>query len=118
MMLPQKMWKKQKISSKKNVDIFSQNSELGFVLNHRCGKNYLLFVCSFRNENEIWETVYYDGSGEYEIWDRKPPHLPTFCVWEMGVVYHESQAYKKFLGTTGDEEDIQTYLNTIFEGEV
>lgn len=102
----------------KNSEIFKDHKDLGFVLNHRCGDKYLLLVCSFRNENEIWETVYYNGSGMFEIWERKPPHLPTFCVWEMGVVYHESKAYKEFLGTDMAEEDIQNYLNNIFEGEV
>ncbi len=102
----------------KNAEIFENSNELGFVMNHRCGDQYLLLVCTFRNDNEIWETVYYDGSGSFEIWERKPPHLPTFCVWEMGIVYHESQAYKKFLGSEKSKEDIQTYLSDTFEGEV
>lgn len=39
----------------KNID------DLGFVIMHRCGENYLLLVCTWRSENELWESVYYDG---------------------------------------------------------
>ncbi|WP_343643227.1 hypothetical protein [Chryseobacterium sp.] len=96
----------------KNID------DLGFVIMHRCGKNYLLLVCTWRNENELWESVYYDGSGQFEIWDRNKTHLPTYCVWEMGIVYHESQSWKKYLGSGREDKDKETYLNHFFEGEV
>lgn len=97
---------------------FQNIDDLGFVIMHRCGENYLLLVCTWRSENELWESVYYDGSGKFEIWDRNKIHLPTYCVWEMGIVYHESQAWKKYLGTTKDEDDKKNYLNDLFEGEV
>ncbi|WP_454047172.1 hypothetical protein [Chryseobacterium sp. Marseille-Q8038] len=96
----------------KNID------DLGFVIMHRCGKNYLLLACTWRSENELWESVYYDGSGKFEIWDRNKTHLPTYCVWEMGIVYHESQSWKKFLGSGREEKDKEEYLNDFFEGEV
>lgn len=96
----------------KNID------DLGFVIMHRCGENYLLLVCTWRSENELWESVYYDGSGKFEIWDRNKTHLPTYCVWEMGIVYHESQSWKKYLGSGREEKDKEEYLNDFFEGEV
>ena len=39
--------------------------ELGFVVLHRCGESfYFLLVCTWRNENELWETVWAkDGDG-------------------------------------------------------
>ena len=97
---------------------FQDIQDLGFVIMHRCGQNYLLLVCTWRNENELWESVYYDGSGKFEIWDRNKTHLPTYCVWEMGIVYHESQAWKRFLGTERNEKSRQDYLHVFFEGEV
>lgn len=97
---------------------FQDIDDLGFVIMHRCGENYLLLVCTWRSENELWESVYYDGSGNFEVWDRNKTHLPTYCVWEMGIVYHESQAWKKYLGTTKEESDQKNYLNDLFEGEV
>lgn len=97
---------------------FQNTDDLGFIIMHRCGKNYLLLVCTWRNENELWESVYYDGSGNFEIWDRSKTHLPTYCVWEMGIVYHESQSWKKYLGSGRVEKDKEKYLNDFFEGEV
>jgi len=96
----------------KNID------DLGFVIMHRCGENYLLLVCTWRSENELWESVYYDGSGKFEVWERNKTHLPTYCVWEMGIVYHESQSWKKYLGSGREEKDKEDYLNDFFEGEV
>ncbi|MEF9476526.1 hypothetical protein ACR1PO_08395 [Chryseobacterium sp. RRHN12] len=96
----------------KNID------DLGFVILHRCGENYLLLVCTWRSENELWESVYYDGSGKFEVWNRNKTHLPTYCVWEMGIVYHESQSWKKYLGSGREEKDKDAYLNDFFEGEV
>lgn len=97
---------------------FQTTDDLGFVIMHRCGENYLLLICTWRSENELWESVYYDGTGKFEIWDRNKTHLPTYCVWEMGIVYHESQAWKRFLGTDRGENSRQDYLNDFFEGEV
>ncbi|PRB05560.1 hypothetical protein CQ046_03715 [Chryseobacterium sp. MYb7] len=97
---------------------FQNIDDLGFVIMHRCGENYLLLVCTWRSDNELWESVYYDGSGKFEIWDRNKTHLPTYCVWEMGIVYHESQSWKKYLGSGREEKDKEKYLNDFFEGEV
>ena len=102
-----------------NADENFQNKEdLGFVIMHRCGESYLLLVCTWRSENELWQSVYYNGSGKFEVWDRNKIHLPTYCVWEMGIVYHESKAWKKFLGTDGTQIHQQDYLDDLFEGEV
>jgi len=97
---------------------FQNKDDLGFVIMHRCGEQYLLLVCTWRSENELWESVYYNGSGRFEIWDRNKTHLPTYCVWEMGIVYHESQFWKKYLGSGREEKDKEEYLNDFFEGEV
>ena len=32
---------------------FQNRDDLGFVIMHRCGENYLLLVCTWRNENEL-----------------------------------------------------------------
>ncbi|MEY8759720.1 hypothetical protein [Chryseobacterium tongliaoense] len=101
-----------------SAENFQDKEDSGFVILHRCNENYLLLVCTWRNENELWESVYYDGSGKFEIWDRKGIHIPTYCVWEMGIVYHESRAWKKFLGTERQEDSKQQYLKDFFEGEV
>ncbi|MBV8328700.1 hypothetical protein [Chryseobacterium sp.] len=107
-----------KICIENSAENFQDTDDLGFVILHQCGEHYLLLVCTWRSENELWESVYYNGSGTFEIWDRNKTHLPTYCVWEMGIVYHESQAWKKHLGTFREESDKKDYLDNFFEGEV
>ncbi len=66
---------------------------LGFVLLHRCGKNfYFLIVCTWRGSNEIWETVFYkdgDAMVDFALFPRGKAHKPTFCVWELAPVWRE-----------------------------
>ena len=42
--------------------------ELGFVVLHRCGESfYFLLVCTWRNENELWETVWAKDGDERRL---------------------------------------------------
>ncbi|HEX2426425.1 MAG TPA: hypothetical protein VHI53_00760, partial [Gaiellaceae bacterium] len=63
------------------------DEELGFVILHRCGESfYFLLVCTWRNDNELWETVWAkpgDGDVSFKPWPRDGSHVPTFCVWEL-----------------------------------
>ena len=48
--------------------------ELGFVILHRCGEGfYFLLVSTWRNENELWETV----------WAKPGEHEPAFVPWPL-----------------------------------
>ena len=89
---------------------------------HRCGESfYFLLVCTWRNDNEVWETVWAkDG-------EPMPPsgrgrstgaHRPTFCVWELGAVWHEQQAWSRFLRSPRGRGARDAYLRDTFEGEV
>ncbi|MEP7174606.1 MAG: hypothetical protein ABI705_14035 [Aestuariivirga sp.] len=96
--------------------------DLGFVILHRCGEDfYFLLVSTWRNENELWESVYAKANADEP--DFKPyivetAHRGTFCVWELGVVWHEQQAWKRFLMSKRATGDVTRYLNDRFEGSV
>ena len=84
---------------------------LGFVILHRCGDGfYFLLACTWAGNNELWETVWAkDGVGRRRL----PPlaasargHHPTFCVWELGAVWHEQQAWSRFLRSEPRPEDV------------
>lgn len=98
------------------------SGDLGFVILHRCGQSfYFLLVSSWRNDNELWETVWAkDGpdSPTFEPWPIEGPHRPTFCVWELGAVCHEQRAWSRYLRSGRDAEDRQDYLLDTFTGEV
>jgi hypothetical protein len=38
------------------------------------------------------------------------PHKGTFCVWEMGAVVHEQQAWIRYLCSARDAAAAQAYL--------
>jgi hypothetical protein len=92
---------------------------LGFVILHRCGESfYFLLACTWRNENELWETVWArsDGDASFRPWPIEGPHRPTFCVWELGAVCHERQAWSDFLRSPRRERDKEIYLRSAFAG--
>jgi hypothetical protein len=98
------------------------SGDLGFVILHRCGESfYFLLVATWRNDNELWETVWAkDGDAQpaFRPWPVEGPHRPTFCVWELGAVLHEQQAWSRFLLSPRGQADEEAYLATTFEGLV
>jgi hypothetical protein len=43
---------------------------------------------------------------------------PTFCVWELGIVAHESAAWARYLGSPRDDAARSRWVDDIFEGTV
>ena len=77
------------------------SGDLGFVILHRCGASfYFLLVSTWRNENELWETVWAktcDLDASFNPWPVEGAQRPTFCVWELGAVCHEQRAWSRYL---------------------
>ena len=42
----------------------------------------------------------------------------SFCVWELGIVNHEKEAWKRFLTSQKKESDKRKYLQDIIMGEL
>jgi hypothetical protein len=93
---------------------------LGFVILHRCGRDfYFLIVCTWRNSNEMWQTVFYkdgDAMAEFQLFPRDDAHKPTLCVWELVPVWHEQQAWTRFLLSSRDEAAAAAWLGDLFAG--
>ena len=98
------------------------DADLGFVILHRCGESfYFLLVSTWRNENELWETVWAmrdDSEVFFRPWPIEGTHRPTFCVWELGAVAHERLAWTSFLRSRRDDTARRAYLRDCFEGAV
>lgn len=96
--------------------------ELGFVTLHRCGSEfYFLILCTWRGSNEIWETVFAkenDTTQGFSHFPRDARHKPTFCVWEMAIVWHETQAWARFLNSSRGADDQDAYLASGVNGIV
>jgi len=95
---------------------------LGFVILHRCeGGFHFLLVCTWQNENELWETVWAkDGPDDpgFHPWPLEGSHRPTFCVWELGAVAREGEAWARFLRSERDRDARLDYLRDVYEGVV
>jgi hypothetical protein len=93
---------------------------LGFVILHRCGTDfYFLIVSTWRNSNELWETVFYkdgDRMADFELFPREGAHKPVFCVWELVLVWHEQQAWARFLLSDRDEAAAQAWRDDVYAG--
>jgi hypothetical protein len=95
---------------------------LGFVILHRCSEAfYFLIASTWRNENEVWETVYAKTDADdpdFALFPLPGPHRGTYCVWELGAVWHERQAWRRFLLTARDDAAKRAYLADHIEGPV
>lgn len=93
---------------------------LGFVILHRCGNDfYFLIVNTWRNNNEIWETVFYkngDAMADFSPFPRDAMHKPTYCVWELVPVWHEQQSWERFLKSSRDEAAAQMWERDRYAG--
>lgn len=96
--------------------------DLGFVILHRCGVEfYFLLAQTWRNENELWESVYAKQSAadaDFALFPQSSPHRGTFCVWELGAVAHERLAWRRYLLSARDEAAKRAYLADAYEGAV
>ena len=93
---------------------------LGFVILHRCGRDfYFLIVSTWRGNNEVWETVFYkdgDAMNDFALWPRDDVHKPTFCVWELAPLWHEKKSWERFLTSSRDENAAQVWFADLYAG--
>ncbi len=97
----------------------------GFVMLHladaqgRPNSVALLLVSTWSQANEVWESVYWkpvDGGAYQRV--KRGDHAATYCVWELAVVWHERNAWNRFLGSARDEAALEAYLGDGFAGLV
>lgn len=92
----------------------------GFVILHRCGSDfYFLILVTWRNNNEAWSTVYYKDATmqDFALFAREGEHKPAFCVWELVPVWHEQQAWSRFLRSSRDARAAGEWQRDLYEGE-
>jgi hypothetical protein len=96
--------------------------DVGFVVLHRCGADfYFLLLSTWRGSNEMWESVYAkqnDAQPDFDVFAREGRHQPTYCVWELGAVSYEQQAWVRFLRSSRAAVDLVAYEADQFTGPV
>jgi hypothetical protein len=94
--------------------------ELGFVILHRCGESfYFLLVSTWRNENELWESVWAksdDDEPGFQPWPPADGHHPTFCVWELRVVCQEQAAWTRYLRSARNADARKEWVKDTYTG--
>lgn len=103
------------------VERLEIKGELGFVILHLCGPVILLMLTTWRNTNEMWEAVYardLTQASDYQPQVFEKDQRGTYCVWELGAVWHERNAWTRFLASKRDEEAKLAYINDRFTGLV
>ena len=94
--------------------------EVGFVVLHRCPEFLIIYACTWRGNNEVWETLYHKNlvAGAHFKGLERENTSPTFCVWVLPAVWHEQQAWCRYLLSPRDHADKAAYLGDQFTGLV
>lgn len=95
-------------------------NQLGFIELHHCVTVAFLLVCSWNNDNELWMAQYVkdleNGGGFRPVEMREGASRPIYCVWELAPVWHERQAWRRYLCSARDEDAQRAYLADRFTG--
>jgi hypothetical protein len=102
------------------IEQLKLENELGFVILHRAGSYLLLMMMTWRNTNEIWESVWAKEvtQAQYQPTTFPTSHRGTYCVWELGAVWHERDAWVRFIKSKRDNVAKLEYINDRFTGRV
>ena len=94
--------------------------ESGFVVQHRTPEWLILYVVTWRHDNEAWETLYLNhlpqGAGYTQL--ARENTTPTFCVWVLQVVAHEQRAWSRYLVSPRTDADRAAWLADVISGDV
>ncbi len=85
---------------------------LGLVVLHYSDVAAYLIVAVWRDNQELWATLYLRDLRRDDGFRRARPGVdaPTFCVWELAPIWHERQAWVRYLRSPRDEAAKRAYL--------
>jgi hypothetical protein len=93
-------------------------NEIGFTVQHRCNGIDIFYVCSWRENNELWETIYYKPhGGAFQVAPRGTK-TATYCVWVIPAVAHEQGAWLAYLRSDRTAADRVRYCTDQASGPV
>ena len=93
---------------------------LGFVVLHHSDVRTYLIVGAWRDNQELWETLFVREHAADGSFERRRPGVdaPTLCVWELAPVWHEREAWVRYLRSARDEAAKRAYLEDRLTGTV
>lgn len=91
---------------------------VGFVIAHHSTASDYLIACSWHQIQELWHAILVrpaDGTtGFRQEWPGQTSS--SFCVWEMAPMWHERNAWERYLFSSRDDEAMRAYLNDQLTG--
>ena len=97
------------------------SGDLGFAIHHLSGEHiHLLLVFTWRENNEMWESVYVKDARQTAPFAPMAPatHRGVMCVWEFGAVAHEHLAWTRYLRSSRDAAAKRAYAESLFTGAI
>jgi len=99
-------------------DAFPLQHGFGFVVVHHSTANDYVIVCSWFQVQELWHAILVrtaDGSAGFrQEWPSRTSG--SFCVWEMAPMWHERNAWERYLWSARDIEARRAYLEDQLTG--
>lgn len=86
--------------------------ELGYAMLHLDGEGYFLIVIVWRNNNEMWQTLYGRGENGFHPYPAKEGALkPTQNIFELDCTSHERRGWSRYLTSDRSEAAKQAYID-------
>ncbi|MFH1211027.1 MAG: hypothetical protein V1645_03860 [archaeon] len=109
------------------VSALEEELDIPFRIDHGCGLGFAILSHDTLN---------------VDVWDKKDPHVlrntlygfktfrgkirnfeqldlddsGSFCIWELGIVNHEKEAWKRYLASSKADADKAAYLSSLING--
>lgn len=90
----------------------------GFVIAHHSTANDYLIVCSWYQTQELWHAILVRPADRSTAFRQEWPSKTSgsFCVWEMAPMWHERNAWERYLWSPRDADARNDWLNDILSG--
>ncbi len=86
---------------------------VGFVIVHHSTVSDYLVACCWHQTQELWHAILIrpaDGSAGFrQEWPSRTSG--SFCVWEMAPMWHERNAWERYLLSSREDDAMDAYLN-------
>lgn len=94
-------------------------NELGYVLLHLDGSKFFMLVCVWRNQDSLWQGLYFKDQEGFQLYPVKPGLLrATQSVVEMDATTHERNGWSRYLQSAHDAAAKQAYLDDLCTGDL
>lgn len=91
---------------------------VGFVIAHHSTVSDYLIACCWHQIQELWHTILVrPASGSTGFRQEWPGRTSgSFCVWEMAPMWHERNAWERYLLSPRDDDAMCAYLDDQLAG--